>query len=91
MITSLSEITLTKKQKIEVLEWYAYKVWMLQIKKNIVDGSMKMYDPLEIDIYNKISHSYVFNFEDGGRHHPFNTLDDIEKWLFNESLKEVIE
>jgi len=36
-------------------------------------------------------HSYVFDLDDGGRHHPHNNLREIEEKLFNEVVKRIKE
>lgn len=83
-------IGFTPEQKAEVLVWFARKLYIL-----IEEGSgepdyyHKMYDPLTIE--NNTAHSYVFDFEDGGRHHPFKNLLELEKMLMDEGIKRIRE
>lgn len=75
---TIDDLPLTDDQKEMVLEWFAQKIW------NVLDepGHCKGYDPLIIE--GKTAHSYIFNFSDGGRHHPFTSLKDLEDMLSRE-------
>lgn len=50
-------------------------------------GGWKQYDPLTIE--NGIAHSYVFDLEDGGRHHAYRDLSHLEAMLLTEVVKEI--
>jgi hypothetical protein len=77
--------TLTKEQKEEVLMWFARKLWvLLEEGSGNPDYYGKAYDPLLIE--GNIAHSYVFDFQDGGRHHDFENLSDLEKMLMQEGI-----
>lgn len=82
---------LTESEYINYLEGLAYGVWCAQ--QMYFDGSLgqhsKSYDPLYIESFNLgikkwIVHSYVFDFIDGGRHHEFDSLEQIETELIKE-------
>ncbi len=78
---------LTEKEYVAYLEGMAYGIWM---QKYAVegDGHSKMSDPLYIDPkqLNDV-YSYVFDFIDGGRHHSFKSLKEIEEALIEETKK----
>lgn len=86
-IRTLDDIELTELQRKEVLEWYAWKIW-----RGLEEGSGdpyyygKSYDPLTINRDDHIAHSYVFNFEDGGRHHAYRDLAHLEEMLDKELI-----
>jgi hypothetical protein len=46
-----------------------------------------MYDPMDIELKEKMAHSYVFDLEDGGRHHPYKDLEHLENMIFDEGKK----
>lgn len=88
--TPLAEIGLDTLQRAKVLEWFARKIWV-----GSEEGSgereycCKSYDPLTIELSTDgggVAHSYVFNFHDGGRHHVFDSLDQLEDWLLEELI-----
>lgn len=81
---SVDDLPLTEDQKEMVLEWYAQKIWGGLSER----GHCKSYDPLIIE--GKVAHSYIFDLNgldhrtDGGRHHNFKTLPQLEERLENE-------
>lgn len=75
---TIDDLPLDQDQKEMVLEWFAQKIW----RTFEDDFHCKRYDPLIID--GVTAHSYVFNFEDGGRHHPFKSLKHLEEMLIEE-------
>ena len=87
---TVDDLPFTDDQKEMVLEWFAQKIWGdLQVR-----GHCKSYDPLIIE--GKVAHSYIFNLNgldhrtDGGRHHNFKTLAQLEERLANK-MKESAE
>jgi len=46
------------------------------LKLGIEDGYCKSYDPLLIE--DDKCHSYVFDLDDSGKHHPYKHLREIE-------------
>ena len=84
---NVDDLPLREYQKRYVLEWLAWKFYGLLIKLGIEDGYCKSYDPLLIE--NEKCHSYVFDLDDGGRHHPYKNLREIEDRLFNEVVKRI--
>jgi hypothetical protein len=91
-ITRLSQIDLNPSQRAAVLEWFAFRVWVgAQEGTGCREYHSKSYDPLTIDLRTDgggTAHSYVFDFHDGGRHHHFDSLDNLEDWLFEELIGE---
>ena len=83
------DLPLSELQKRCVLEWFAWKVWELLIELGIEDGYGKPYDPLLID--DKKCHSYIFDLGNGGRHHDYGTLREIEEELMKEVVEEIKE
>ena len=79
---TIDDLPLSELQKRCVLEWFAWKMWELLIELGIEDGYGKSYDPLLID--DKKCHSYIFDLGDGGRHHDYETLREVEEKLMNE-------
>ncbi len=85
---TLDELELSDEQKRQVLEWFAVKLWiMLEAAGRDYQGNWKSYDPLTIE--GNTAHSYVFDLDDGGRHHPFETLRDLEDMLMREGIKQI--
>lgn len=74
----IDELPFTDDQKEMVLEWLAQKIWRTFDE----EGHCKTYDPLLIE--GDVAHSYVFNFDDGGRHHSFKDYAHLEKMLEQE-------
>jgi len=86
---SIDDLPLRGSQKRYVLEWLAWKFYDLLLKLGIEDGYCKSYDSLLIE--DNKCHSYVFDLDDGGRHHPYKNLREIEDKLFNEVVKRIKE
>lgn len=90
LFNSINDLDLSHYQKIQVLEWFARKLWwLLEEGSGEPDYSCKSYDPLYID--GNTAHSYVFNLESGGRHHPFRDLEHLEEMLVKEGIKRIQE
>lgn len=82
---SIDDLTLSHYQKIQILEWFARKLWvLLEEGSGEPDYYGKGYDPLKIE--GNTAHSYVFSLEDGGRHHQFRDLEHLEKMLMKEGI-----
>ncbi len=85
---TINDLPLTEDQKCRVLEWFARKLWVLLEESS---GSPhyygKSYDPLVVE--NNTAHSYVFDLEDGGRHHAFYDLEHLEKMLLDEGIRRI--
>lgn len=68
-----------------------YKVYLEGMAWGIWNFDEEMYgkisDPLYIGDDLENVYSYAFDFHDGGRHHKFNSLEEIEKSLLNEIKK----
>ncbi len=79
---TIDDLPLSELQKRCVLEWLAWKLWELLIELDIEDGYGKPYDPLLIE--DTKCHSYVFDLGNGGRHHDYETLREIEEKLMKE-------
>ena len=87
---TIDNLPLSEHQKCCVLEWFARKLWkILEESTGDPDYYGKSYDPLRID--GKIAHSYVFNLEDGGRHHKFRNLLYLEEMLEKEAIDRIKE
>jgi hypothetical protein len=86
----LSETSFTDAQKSIILEWYAWKIWhALEEGSGEPEYYCKSYDPMEIELSEKTAHSYVFDLEDGGRHHPFRDLEHLEQMMDAELIKRI--
>lgn len=86
---NIDELPLTEYQKACVLEWLAQKLEQTQYAENEdIWQYGKSYDPLTIDVENKVAHSYVMDMADGGRHHSYGNMSDIEHYIFNEFFQE---
>ena len=68
----------------DFVEGYAQACWDILLKLKIQDGYCKSYDPLTIDEKEKIAHSYVFDLWNGGRHHKYETLEQVTAAILNE-------
>lgn len=69
------------------LEGMAYGIWKSRIASGKDDGYHKSCDPLMFDLdepKSKEVYSYVFDLWDGGRHHEYETLEQIEEALLRE-------
>ncbi len=83
---SIDELPLTQAQKECVLEWLARKLWVIyEESSGEPDYYGKSYDPLVIE--GDTAHSYVFNLWDGGRHHVFENLKQLEDGLIKETIE----
>lgn len=68
-----------------LLEWFARKI--VQVIETIKPEwyfHTKSYDPLVIDLETNTAHSYVFELGDGGRHHSYESLEELEERLVKE-------
>ena len=86
---TIDDLPLSELQKRCVLEWLAWKAWNVLIELGIEDGYGKSYDPLVIEADK--CHSYIFDLGDGGRHHDYGTLREIEEKLMKEVVEEIKE
>jgi hypothetical protein len=85
---SIDDLPFSNEAKCMVLEWFARKLWvLLEEGSGDSDYYCKGYDPLVIE--GNTAHSYVFDMEDGGRHHPFKDLEHLEKMLMDEGIKRI--
>lgn len=88
--TTIDDLNLSEQQKAKVLSLLAFHLWQIQVKLGIQDGSYKpAYDPLHIDLDQRIAWTYVFDLWTGGRRHPFESLAHIEEALVKETIAEV--
>lgn len=71
----------------ETTEAIADVLWGIQLALGIQDGHCKSYDPLEIE--DGIAHTYVFDLEDGGRHHPITSNGDLVRQMFEETVQRI--
>ena len=78
------ELKLTNRD----VEFYAQALWDLLMELD-GDGHCKIYDPLTIE--GKTAHSYVFDLNDGGRHHPFKNLEQLRNDLLKEAVEKIKE
>jgi hypothetical protein len=85
----IDTLPFTSAQKEIVLEYLAMKLWKILLKTQIMDDCCKTYDPLIIEGH--IAHSYVFDMEDGGRHHPFKDYKHLEQMLMEETILKINE
>lgn len=84
----IDDLPFSEEAKRMVLEWFARKLWvLLEEGSGDSDYYCKMYDPLVIK--DNIAHSYVFDMEDGGRHHEFKDLEHLEKMLMDEGIRQI--
>jgi len=86
---TIDNLPLSEMQRRCVLEWFAWKIWEMLMELGIEDGYGKLYDPLVID--ENECHSYVFDLGDGGRHHSYKTLAELEKRLKREMIEKIRE
>ncbi len=84
---NISELPLDEQGKKTALEYAANILYNVLCKSGIMEYGTKAYDPLTIE--GQIAHSYVFDFEDGGRHHPFRDLEHLEAMLIDEGKKAI--
>lgn len=89
---SLDDLPFNDDEKVLVLEWFARKLWViLEEGSGDSDYYGKIYDPLVIDLEEREAHSYVFELGDGGRHHSFETLAELEMRLEQEGIERIKE
>ena len=86
---TIDNLPLSEMQKRSVLEWFAWKIWEILMELGIEDGYGKLYDPLVIE--ENECHSYVFDLGDGGRHHKYETLAELEERLKKEVIERIRE
>lgn len=85
---TIDDLDLTDEQKKDVLMWYARKLWVIiEESSGEPDYYCKSYDPLLIDDVTNIAYSYVFDLNNGGRTHPFKSLEQLEEWLTKETIE----
>uniref|UniRef100_A0A6H2A3H4 Uncharacterized protein n=1 Tax=viral metagenome TaxID=1070528 RepID=A0A6H2A3H4_9ZZZZ len=66
------------------IESYAQACFEILLGLELYDGGGKMYDPLTI--VGKTAHSYVFDLKDGGRHHRFESLEELKNDILEETI-----
>jgi hypothetical protein len=74
-----------KKLTKDIVEAYVQGMWDLYVALG-GESHCKSYDPLTISP-GSIANSYVLDLEDGGRHHKFNSLEELKDMC----LKEMVE
>lgn len=75
-----------EEEKKTILEYLAQKYWQIILAFDD-DSYCKHYDPLVIS--GGQAHSYIFDLEDGGRHHSFKNLKHLEKMLTDETIETI--
>jgi hypothetical protein len=83
---TLETLPFSDADKAKALMWLARKIWDAQ-QRHDQDYHCKRYDPLQIHFNDDGTievDSYVFSFREGGRHHSFSDLDDLEQAVLNE-------
>jgi len=86
---TIDNLPLSEMQRRCVLEWFAWKIWEILMELGIEDGYGKLYDPLVID--ENEYHSYIFDLGDGGTHHSYKTLAELEERLKREMIERIRE
>lgn len=85
---TLAELGLDSLQIVRLLEWFAWKIWIAREEgSGEPEYYGKSYDPLAIEISSDgagVAHSYTFDLNTGGRHHPFDSLTQLEGLLARE-------
>lgn len=67
---------------------YALGIRDIMMRLGVWDGHCKSYDPLLIK--GDVAHSYVFDLEDGGRHHPFDgDYEKLCRTMVNEACDQI--
>ena len=84
---NIDDLPFSNHDKQVALEWLARKYWNILLKLEIQCGHCKMYDPLVIE--GNVAHTYVFDLDDGGRHHPFENYKHLEKMMDEEMFREL--
>ena len=80
-------LPLNEDQKKYVLEYFARRCIDIIYRITGDNACNKIYDPLVIE--GNIAHSYAFDFEDGGRYHPFKNLEHLEEMLINNTVSDI--
>jgi len=75
-----------KKLTNKDIEAYAEACWNIVCELGDGGGG-KVYDPLTIE--GKTAHSYVFDLEDGGRHHKFKNLGHLREMILKETIENI--
>jgi len=73
------------------VEAYASACWDILLGLEIQCGHSKSYDPMTIDETKKVAHSYVFDLWDGGRHHQYESLEQVWEAVRKETLEAIKE
>lgn len=86
---TIASLPLNDEQKEIVMEYLAARYWAILevLEPDSSSWGWKEYDPLTIE--GRVALSYVFDFEDGGRRHPFRDLTHLEDMLLKEIVKEI--
>ena len=82
---SIDDLPFTPAQKEVALEWLAWQLSKILYGVSGEDFCGKTYDPLFIQ--GDTAHSYAFDLWDGGRHHKFETLKQVEDGLVKETIE----
>jgi hypothetical protein len=84
---NIDALPLTELQKACVLEWLAQKLRQTPFaQKYDIWQYGKSYDPLLFD--GQTAYSYVMNMSDGGRHHAFSNMAEVEGYIFTEFFEQ---
>lgn len=83
---SIDDLPFNQKQKEQVLEYLARQLYFILTELGM-DDHHKTYDPLTIE--GGIAHSYVFELGDGGRHHKFSSLLELENLMVTEVIQSI--
>src|SRR5579884_2824972 len=86
---TIDYLPLDEQGKATALEYAANILYQVLCKSGLWEWGTKSYDPLTIEGH--VAHSYVFDFEDGGRHHPFRDYEHLERMLVDEGVKAIRE
>lgn len=80
---TIDDLPLSELQKASVLEWVAQKLGQTKVARDEDIWTYgKSYDPLYIT--GNVAHSYVIDMHDGGRHHNFKEMKEVEAAIFGE-------
>ena len=88
---TVDNIQVADEVKAQILELLAWHLWRVKVRLGTEDGSCKSYDPLHVDLEEKEAHTYVFDLWDGGRHHPYESLQQLEQGLEDNTVEEIQE
>jgi len=85
---TIDDLPFTEEQKKIVLEWFARRIQnILRIFDPEWGAHCKSYDPLIVE---DEAFSYVFDLQNGGRQHPYESLQQLENRLEMEAVKEML-